>query len=69
MAVSKTCQVDYVIIGCIAASVWGRPRLTLDADVVLVINEADIAQLMATFHQHGFLISPSSRRHETQAVK
>ncbi len=61
VAVLKACKVAYVVIGGIAASIWGRPRMTLDADIVLVINKADITNLVEKFYQHGFLITSGSR--------
>jgi Nucleotidyltransferase of unknown function (DUF6036) len=50
----------YVIIGGIAASILGKPRTTLDADVVVMIPQDNVADLIEKFRLHGFKISESS---------
>ncbi len=39
VAVLKEFRTAYAIIGGIASSLWGRPRMTVDADVVVLISE------------------------------
>jgi hypothetical protein len=43
-----------VVIGGLAASLWGRPRLTRDVDVLVLVAEDNWAEFMATGMEHGF---------------
>jgi len=40
--------IEYMFTGALAASYYGRPRTTLDADIVFAIQEKDIAALART---------------------
>ncbi len=53
-------KVKYVIIGGIAASIWGKPRMTLDADIVILLSTENIADFLKVLRENGFLISKSS---------
>ncbi|MCX7785915.1 MAG: nucleotidyltransferase [candidate division WOR-3 bacterium] len=53
-------KIKYAIIGGIAASVWGKPRMTLDADVVVLLSIENIADFLKALRANGFLISESS---------
>lgn len=36
--------IDYMIVGGIANAVWGEPRATLDVDVAVAVENADLAR-------------------------
>lgn len=38
--------VQYVVIGGIANAIWGRPRVTLDADLKVLIGQRSIAEFV-----------------------
>lgn len=59
--VLQSLKIRYVIIGGIAASILGRPRTTLDADVVIATLPADPNELLRNLKSHGFGISESSQ--------
>lgn len=44
-----------MIIGGVAASILGRPRLTQDVDALAILPEADWASAVATASSHGIL--------------
>ncbi len=56
----KKLKVNYVFIGGIAASILGRPRTTVDADVVFIIKEEKIEEFVRTLKLYGFKIPESS---------
>ena len=58
--VLKSLQISFVIIGGIAASLWGRPRMTLDVDLVVIISRNRILSFLKSLREVGFKISPSS---------
>ncbi len=47
--------ITYCIVGGLASIAYGRPRLTLDADLVVAINPRQIASLIDIIHQHSAL--------------
>jgi len=47
-------KVPGVIIGGLAASLWGRPRLTRDVDALVLVEEGNWAEFMAIGAEHGF---------------
>lgn len=49
--------VPHVVIGGIAASVWGRPRMTLDVDIVIVISPDDAPGFLAGLQRRGFQVT------------
>jgi len=53
----KKFNIPYVFIGGVAASVLGKPRMTTDADVVVIITKRRLSTLLATLKLHGFKIS------------
>ncbi|MBI4286915.1 MAG: nucleotidyltransferase [Chloroflexi bacterium] len=53
-------RVRYVIIGGIAASIWGRPRMTLDADIVIVVPLETLADLLDSLGKRGFQVTPNT---------
>jgi Nucleotidyl transferase of unknown function (DUF2204) len=50
----KAAQAPGVIIGGVAASLLGRPRLTRDVDALVVLDETDWARFLAAGEQFGF---------------
>jgi hypothetical protein len=44
-----------MVIGGVAASVLGRPRLTQDVDALAILPEADWANAVSTAASHGIL--------------
>ena len=44
-----------IIIGGVAASILGKPRLTADADAMILLSVDDIAQLVALANQEGLI--------------
>ena len=50
----KAGKVPGVVIGGLAASLLGRPRLTRDVDVLVLVDEGHWAEFMAAGAQHGF---------------
>ena len=55
-------KIQYVIIGGIAASIWGRPRMTMDADIVIVASPENVARLLELLEQSGFQISLATKK-------
>ena len=51
--------IDYCIVGGLASIAYGRPRLTLDADLVVAANPALIASLIAAFPAADFYLPPA----------
>lgn len=47
-------QVPYVLIGGIAASILGRPRLTQDVDVLVKLHEPAWDEFVQTARKYGF---------------
>jgi len=41
----KKFKIDYVIVDVIASSIFGRPRTTIDADVIFIIKEEKLKNL------------------------
>jgi hypothetical protein len=39
-------HVGYAIVGGIANAIWGEPRATIDVDVSVSVNEADLARIV-----------------------
>lgn len=51
--------IDYCIVGGLASIAYGRPRLTLDADLVLAINPSQVARLIEAFPADDFYLPPA----------
>jgi hypothetical protein len=51
--------IDYWIVGGLASIAYGRPRLTLDADLVVAINPSQIPQLIQAFPAEDFYLPPA----------
>lgn len=50
--------IPYCIVGGLAAIAYGRPRLTLDADLVVSLQIHQVQQLLAAFPPEDFYIPP-----------
>lgn len=48
-------KVQGVVIGGVAASLWGRPRLTRDVDALVLLKEGRWGEFLAAGAGHGFL--------------
>ena len=48
-------KIDYAILGGVAVSIYGEPRLTLDIDVNLVLDMEDIDNFLNKAKRFGFL--------------
>jgi predicted nucleotidyltransferase len=42
------------VIGGVAASLLGRPRVTKDVDLIALAEDSDVARLLLTGREHGF---------------
>ncbi len=51
-------KIPYVIIGGISASIWGRPRMTLDTDIVFFIQEEKIDSFLNLLKEEKFKVYP-----------
>jgi hypothetical protein len=50
--------IPYCIVGGLAAIAYGRPRLTLDADLVLALRPVHIAGIVRAFPTEDFYLPP-----------
>jgi hypothetical protein len=48
----------YMVTGSVAAIFYGEPRLTLDVDLVIFLNDLDIARLVEIFPPSDFYVPP-----------
>jgi hypothetical protein len=53
----STLKMDYVIIGGFAIAAWGRPRATIDIDVIVDLKEEKIEAFVGALRRNGFSIS------------
>jgi hypothetical protein len=51
-------RVDYVIVGGLAAVYYGRPRTTMDLDVIVRFEPNSIERLCAALRKYGFDVLP-----------
>lgn len=49
LAALNRLELRYCISGSLASSVWGRPRATLDADIVVSVRATDATRIIAEF--------------------
>ena len=54
----ETAGITYCIVGGLASIAYGRPRLTLDADLVVALDAARLEQLVTTFPEEDFYLPP-----------
>jgi len=48
-------KIKYVVVGAIASIVWGRPRTTMDVDVVIDATNVEIQSFARTLERNGFI--------------
>jgi len=53
---------EYVVIGGIAATIHGRPRSTLDLDLIITMNEKALGDFIAFLKRNGFMASLENAR-------
>ena len=51
--------IDYCIVGGLAAIAYGRPRLTLDVDLVLALQPLQVRRLLEAFPEDDFYVPPA----------
>ena len=51
--------IDYCIVGGLASIAYGRPRLTLDADLVVGLEPLEVGRLIAAFPEDEFYLPPA----------
>jgi len=51
--------ITYCVVGGLASIAYGRPRLTLDADLVIAIDSGQVKPLLAAFPADDFYIPPA----------
>jgi hypothetical protein len=51
--------IDYCVVGGLAAIAYGRPRLTLDTDLVLALQVSQIGKLQEVFPEGEFYLPPA----------
>lgn len=55
--------IAYCIVGGLASIAYGRPRLTLDADLVLVLEPQQVERLIQIFPERDFYLPPATVLH------
>ena len=50
--------VEYMVTGSVAATAYGEPRMTLDVDLVVALDSASAAKLLAAFAESEFYRPP-----------
>jgi len=54
----EAAEIPYCIVGGLAAIAYGRPRLTLDADLVIALTPALITAIVESFPPEDFYLPP-----------
>lgn len=45
---------SHMVVGAVAAGIWGTPRFTADTDFVAAVRVQDLDAFLAAFSRHGF---------------
>lgn len=53
-------KIPYVVIGGIASSLLGKPRMTMDADIVVLLSHDAVPDLLLSIRKKGFSVTKSS---------
>lgn len=69
ISVLQKFKIKYVIIGGIAASILGKPRATIDVDVVIIITPEKIEDFIQALRLCGFKISKDSQEKIVQRLR
>jgi len=59
----ESAGIDYCIVGGLASIAYGRPRLTLDADLVLALQPLQVRALLGVFPAEDFYVPPAEVLH------
>jgi hypothetical protein len=51
--------IDYCVVGGLASIAYGRPRLTLDADLVVALEVGQVDRLIGAFPEEDFYLPPA----------
>jgi hypothetical protein len=62
----ETLGLPYMIVGSYASNVWGRPRSSFDADIVVRIGASDAPRFIQTFSD-GYVIEPEALRRDLES--
>ncbi len=54
----ETAQIPYMIVGSVAGSIYGEPRLTNDLDIVLAMADTSADVLIQSFNAAEFYVPP-----------
>ncbi len=54
----ESVEISYCIVGGLAAIAYGRPRMTLDMDLVIALAPADLMRLYDVFPSEDFYLPP-----------
>ncbi|MFQ5802024.1 MAG: hypothetical protein ACE5JQ_03895 [Candidatus Methylomirabilales bacterium] len=52
----RQARVPYMVIGAMAVAVWGRPRTTLDVDIVVLTDQAGLRELASKAVKKAFVV-------------
>ena len=55
-------RIEYLVGGSMAAMQWGRPRLTIDVDIVAAIPSSQITSFCEAFPEPEFYVSVEAAR-------
>jgi hypothetical protein len=55
----ESAGIDYMIVGSIAGTVYGEPRLTRDIDMVIAMSSASVKNLLTAFATREFYVPPA----------
>lgn len=47
-------KIDYMIVGSVAGSIYGEPRLTRDLDLVVALSPGDVQKFPVMFDSNDF---------------
>ena len=51
-------KMDYMIVGSVAGSIYGEPRLTRDLDLVVALSPGDVQKFPVLFDSKHFYVPP-----------
>ncbi len=60
-AILRSLSIEYVVIGGVATSMQGKPRMTMDTDVVLILEKDRIEPLIQQMKEGGFSVTVNSK--------
>lgn len=64
LRLSETIPIDYMVTGSIASILYGKPRLTHDMDVVVILPESKISAFLKFFDTDEFYCPPEETIHD-----